>query len=385
MIDERGLVELLVSSAGSTAKVEKIVVNNERGKHKYRGPLNVLLYGSFGTIKTTILNAYNDFLDELARKQGIKVKHEKISSWTFPGLFGTIRDGRFNKGALLKVPNGVLISDEIDSVDDISLDLMLPLLQDGEASRSIGYHVLVPFKKRGKNFKCIVKDGTMYLRENFSVVAASNNTFKKNDKKMALLSRFAIIQKLGSIEEMYSVMKYGVNLNFFYVDMPSCVEWTKDVFGYLTDRVYKETNTIFNNMVLGLKGKASGFIETQLAGLMGRCTEHTVKVLSVVSVKNNMPYPNKEMMKTLGMNLYKTLLFNGFYSFRGIVALSDTDYEIARLYYNNVPVVDIANILNRSRVFIENRITYLKRIGFINKLFAKELEEKQELPKEWLQ
>lgn len=206
---EKDIISEFVNIALATSKLKKIVVEQEKGDWDMRTNINLLIYGSIGSTKSTLLN-------QIAKKtQCLK----PFTDLTYPALIGSIDKltRQLLIGSCWECRNSLMLLDEFDfgkrKKDDIRV--LLQLIEGGEYGKKLA-SFSAPTKEIDEDLYYSFENGTFNVKTRFSLICATMK-YPYNSQNMefkALVSRCIALpfypdkKELKRIANGYPIFKF---------------------------------------------------------------------------------------------------------------------------------------------------------------------------------
>jgi hypothetical protein len=204
IIRDRETLSLLVNLAIASAKLRKIIIQQDFGVHEMRPQIHLIISGDPGSNKSTVLS-------EVARQ----FKSHPYMELTNAGLLGSIDKNTksVTPGAAWLSRNACLVGDEFEFVDPYGrinpiTNMLLSLTEhDQYFKKKIGL-ASDDFNKKDKDLFFRVKNGTIEVKTNFSLIIGTMNKMTwKNQKLIALKSRCIPLRWLPEFDIISEIAK----------------------------------------------------------------------------------------------------------------------------------------------------------------------------------
>lgn len=192
-----GFIEDVLEACIGSARAEPLkLVQKGKIRSVEHSQLNVMFLMPPASGKSTFLDTIRD--DMVVR----------ILDYSYPAMVGTIKkNGEVIPGYVTMAAGKAMLIDEFHSLPALSYRALLSLLEQQRTHRTLGYNVNMPFKKKTKYYKLVVKGNKIDIDNvRFSCLCSGLFARNKTIDDMAFLSRFLPIRFNPSIDEAYDVL-----------------------------------------------------------------------------------------------------------------------------------------------------------------------------------
>lgn len=198
-VDKKVLTEFVNISVASS-KIHNIEVEQEQGIFNMRPNLNLFIFGSIGSTKSTLLK-------QIAEQTKSKKPYTDL---TYPALIGSI-DGMTRQliiGASWECRNSLLLLDEFDfgkrKKDDIRA--LLQLIEGGEYNKKLA-SFSSPMEEKDGDLNYSFKDGEFNIKTRFALVVATMRYpfTSQNIELKALMTRSVVLAWYPEISDLKKI------------------------------------------------------------------------------------------------------------------------------------------------------------------------------------
>lgn len=211
----------------SSAAMEKNILEQVGGEFLQKAQIHCIMLEPFASGKSTLYEQIPE-----------KAKY-LLYNVTSAGFHGSIqKDGRISKGVIERAAGKCLIIDEIQNIPSSVKTSMLALFEQQRYSRSLGYSVSTPYKKRGKYFSIDVKGNNLEVKCRFSCLAGGNYVKRETYVDKAWWSRMVPVQITRDRHDMYNVIRGKSHRKIDYHPIPKgfpAVRFPKKLYLNLVD------------------------------------------------------------------------------------------------------------------------------------------------------
>jgi len=198
-----------VNYALASSKIKNIKIKQEVGEYNLRPNINLFIYGSIGSSKSTLLN-------QIAEKTKSKAPYTELS---FPALIGSVdkMTRQLVIGASWECRNSLLLLDEFNfakrNKDDIRA--LLQLIEGGKYNRKLA-SFSAPQEEIDEDLYYKFENGEFNIKTRFSLILATMKYpyTSQNQELQALISRSITLpfypskEVLKKIAQGYSIFNY---------------------------------------------------------------------------------------------------------------------------------------------------------------------------------
>jgi hypothetical protein len=208
--DAMGIIEEILEACASSARADRLILNQKKGLFPVRAQLHVQLCLPFAGGKTTAIVALP------------KNRFHVLTEYTLPGMCGTIgKDGRPVMGEVIKCAGKCAGLDEFQKYSLKCKEALLNLLEQQFYNRNLGYASMAGISKSTKYYSVSLKAGdntmritsrfscltTSMIKPNVQAIARSSAGLAEKTTEYAFMSRFVPINLNLNLQDMYKVIR----------------------------------------------------------------------------------------------------------------------------------------------------------------------------------
>jgi len=241
------VISELINIALASSKLKSITINQEKGKFDGRTNINIFLYGSIGSTKSTLLK-------EISEKTGCQ---EAFTDLTYPSLIGSIDKltRQLLIGACWDCRNSLMLLDEFDLTkrkkDDIRS--LLQLIEGGKYKKKLA-SFSSPTNETDEDLYYKFENGTFDIKTRFSLILATMKyPYKSQSQEVkAFVSRSIAIPLYPTKDDLKKVAKGYPIFNFKEIKLKKDrVEISKQDYEKIMDYVDSKATEINYLRILG--------------------------------------------------------------------------------------------------------------------------------------
>lgn len=243
-IGNKEILSEFVNLALASSRIKEIKLEQEKGIFNLRPNLNLFIYGSIASSKSTLLNQISDKTN----------CHSPLTDLSFPALIGSIdkMTRQILIGSCWDCRNSLLLLDEFDfskrNKDDIRA--LLQLIESGKYNRKLA-SFSSPTKEEDEELFYEFQNGTFKIKTRFSlIVTTMKYPYSSQNKELqALVSRSITIPFYPTKEELIKIAKGNPIFQYQEKEIKEKVFIKKKDYNYILTYVSENLNGNFTNFL----------------------------------------------------------------------------------------------------------------------------------------